>query len=71
MRKVSLVLLGIAMVFMAKASTAALNVCPQPPVTSCQTCFLHTVPPTQSVQSCTLFCQNGVLRRVCAACGEC
>ncbi|MBW8876165.1 MAG: hypothetical protein JF614_14460 [Acidobacteria bacterium] len=46
-------------------------VCPRPPTTSCQSCALHTFPPTQSVHSCTLFCQNGVLRQVCSACGEC
>ena len=46
-------------------------VCPRPPTTSCQSCVIATFPPTQSVHSCTLFCQNGVLRQVCTACGEC
>ncbi len=45
--------------------------CPRPPTTSCQSCVIATFPPTQSVHSCTLFCQNGVLRQVCTACGEC
>ncbi|HEX4966734.1 MAG TPA: hypothetical protein VF173_38340 [Thermoanaerobaculia bacterium] len=73
MRRISLVRLGVALLLagMAAMSVPAFTVCPRPPVTSCQDCVLPTFPATHSVHSCTLFCQNGVLRQVCTACGEC
>ena len=55
---------------MTPAPVPAFSFCPHPPVDSCDTCYIHTFPPTQSTHMCTLFCYNGVPKQVCQPCGE-